>query len=100
MRENTAEERRQIALEVNGKRSKSGKTITPQYINSTEELIEQYRAYAADELKNRYEYDNASDWDKASIDKICEIYADLSTKSFEYDLPALLFFFKRYLTQH
>lgn len=100
MRENTAEERRQIALEVNGKRSKSGKTTTPQWIESTEELIEQYREYAKRDLISRQITDDMSNEDRKKVKKIAEMYANLTTQSFEHDLPALLFFFRRYLTQH
>jgi hypothetical protein len=100
LNENTPERRREIAVEVNGRKSKSGKTTYPQWINSTEELVEQYRAYAKADLMDRYDYDNLTDPEKKrQVENLCEMYADLTTRSFEHDLPAMLFLFKRYLTQ-
>lgn len=96
MIDNTPEDRRRIAEEVNGRKSKSGKTLYPEWINSTDELIAQYREYAKRELASRY----PKDTDPVLLDKLTEMYADLAAKTLSHDMPALVYFFKRFMTQH
>ena len=98
MIENTPEDRRAIADEVNGKRSKSGKTLYPQWIDSEDELIEQYKEYCRRDLLSRYPKPKGAE-QKRQYDALADIYADLSAKHFRHDLPALILLFKRYLTQ-
>jgi hypothetical protein len=96
MTETTARERREIAEEVNGNRSKSGKTLRPAYIETPEQLVEQYREYARRELMLRYEKDGT---DPRTAKMVADMYAELSASQLEHDMPALIFFFRRMLTQ-
>lgn len=96
MIENTPEDRREIAVEVNGNKSKSGKTTYPQWINSEDELIAQYKEYCRREYVSRFADTDVS---TEQLDNVAELYADLRSKGFVHDLPALTFLFKKYLTQ-
>jgi hypothetical protein len=95
MNDTTPQERLEVAQKVNGKRSKSGKTIYPQYIETPEELVQQYRQYANQEFMKRHGHEG----DERTVKMMAEMYADLSASRIEHDMPALIFFFQRMLTQ-
>jgi len=99
MKENTPEERRNIAEEVNGRKSKSGKTTYPQFINSVDDIVAQFKEYAKQDILQRMEYDTLDADKQRLVMKSAEMYSDLATKSLEHDMPALIFFFRLYLTQ-
>jgi len=95
MRENTRTERRIIAEEVNGRQDGH-----PAWIESTDELLAKFKEYAKRDHMQRMEYDTLDEEKKGQVEKISEFYADLSTKTLDHDMPALIYFFRRYLTQH
>lgn len=92
------EQKREIALAVNAHTSKSGKTQRAQYINDPEDIVKQYREYLRREHLASYEDD--SEVSNRHRQMIADMISDLGASQVEYHMPALIFFFKRYLTQH
>jgi hypothetical protein len=95
MKELTDIEIANLAREITGHRSKSGKTLYSDYINSTDELVKKYREFAYNLQMARGEYP-----DTRQNQMVAEMCAKLAGDSFEYELPALIVLFKRFLTQH
>jgi hypothetical protein len=93
MKDSTPEEKRAIALNVNAK-----KNLRPEWIYDTDEIVAQFREYARREALARYEEDNPTS--NRHREMTADIVSELSADQIEYHMPALVFFFKRYLTQH
>lgn len=57
------------------------------------DILALYRAYCVADMWARYDgkHLSADEWRK--IDHLAEMYADLATATFEYELPALRVFF-------
>jgi hypothetical protein len=96
MNELTPEEVREIAVRVNDRPSKSGKTMYPRYINSTDELVERYADFVKADFRARMgDVDTSNRHRKIMENMLVEI----KTEQFRHELPALLVLFKRYMTQ-